>query len=266
MQKRHEAELAALAGGSGAAQSSTTTAAPAPAASSSVPAAAEPAQAKAKSKAAKKREAKEKEELERQARVKDEKANTVSARQVELDAIARRLVPLHLEIKEMPSDGDCLFAAVADQLSAASRAQKSSQTIKSLRALAASHIRAHKADFEPFLLAIDDGLGDDGIEGYCTRLETTKLWGGEVEIRVRFRVVQSSCLSSSSLFFICTSERSLQALSEALRVPVVVYSADMAPHVVGGEADPLRVSFHKHYLSLGAHYNSVVPALGAEQP
>ena len=58
-----------------------------------------------------------------------------------------------------------------------------------------------------------------------------------------------------------------QALSEALQVPLVVYSADMTPHLVGGEAEaPLRISFHRHYLSLGAHYNSVVPALGANEP
>lgn len=56
-----------------------------------------------------------------------------------------------------------------------------------------------------------------------------------------------------------------QALSEALQLPLMVYSADMAPHLVGSDKDaPLRLSFHKHYLSLGAHYNSVVPALGEE--
>ena len=79
----------------------------------------------------------------------------------------------------------------------------------------------------------------------------------------------------------------IQALSRALQQSIVVYSADspvlsMGPEDQGHEREevgaragtgveaeegdagrrrrpPLRVSYHKHYYALGAHYNSVVP-------
>ena len=67
-------------------------------------------------------------------------------------------------------------------------------------------------------------------------------------------------------------ELEIQALSRCLRESVLVYSADapelrMSPEGPGGageegDADrrpPLRISYHKHYYALGAHYNSVVP-------
>ena len=62
-------------------------------------------------------------------------------------------------------------------------------------------------------------------------------------------------------------ELEIQALSRCLRESVLVYSADapelcMSPEEAEGDAGrrpPLRISYHKHYYALGAHYNSVVP-------
>ena len=45
------------------------------------------------------------------------KTNTgPSAREIELNAINKQLLPLKLVIKEVISDGNCLFRAIADQL------------------------------------------------------------------------------------------------------------------------------------------------------
>jgi OTU domain-containing protein 6 len=60
-----------------------------------------------------------------------------------------------------------------------------------------------------------------------------------------------------------------QALSELLRTGIVVHAADfpvveMGTAASSAVAPPLRVSFHRHYYTLGAHYNSVVPATPVE--
>ena len=75
-------------------------------------------------------------------------------------------------------------------------------------------------------------------------MEETACWGGQIEI---------------------------QALSDALRTPVEVYAAGQ-PVLTMGEAygggvsgveglQPLRVSYHRKYYTLGEHYNSVVPVV-----
>ena len=70
----------------------------------------------------------------------------------------------------------------------------------------------------------------------------------------------------------------MRALSEGLKCPIVVFSAEGAPLTMGaeyavgdgveGEQDDdkgwdkkkaLLLSFHRHYYALGEHYNSVIP-------
>ena len=67
----------------------------------------------------------------------------------------------------------------------------------------------------------------------------------------------------------------MRALSEGLKCPIVVFSAEGAPLTMGaeyadveGEQDDdkgwdkkkaLLLSFHRHYYALGEHYNSVRP-------
>lgn len=85
----------------------------------------------------------------------------------------------------------------------------------------------------------------NGYESYCKTVERvdTAVWGGHVE---------------------------LQALSNALQWPLVVYSvpsASSAAEVLkivpenstDEDQDPLRLSYHRHYYTLGEHYNSVIP-------
>ena len=51
-----------------------------------------------------------------QLRIEEESKNVVSERKIELDQIALQLQSLTLTIHEIPSDGHCLYHAIADQL------------------------------------------------------------------------------------------------------------------------------------------------------
>jgi OTU domain-containing protein 6 len=70
-------------------------------------------------------------------------------------------------------------------------------------------------------------------------MANTACWGGQIEI---------------------------QALSEALKTPIEVYAADqdvltmgeLYGGALGNGLQPLRVTYHRHYYTLGEHYNSVV--------
>jgi len=151
----------------------------------------------------------------------------------------RTLLPLDLEIKEIPSDGNCLFRAISDQIQHTSAQSKDQVKMDhfALRALAAQHIRSHRDDYEPYL---EEGTN---FATYCTRIASSVpvngadvLWGGQIEI---------------------------QALSVCLQKCIEVYSAEapvlrMGATASGGDGDVLRVSYHAHFFALGAHYNSVV--------
>ena len=82
-------------------------------------------------------------------------------------------------------------------------------------------------------------------------------------------------LSNTHVFY---SHVKVRALSEGLKCPIVVFSAEGAPLTMGaeyaivngaeGEQDDdkgwdkkkaLLLSFHRHYYALGEHYNSVLP-------
>lgn len=73
----------------------------------------------------------------------------------------------------------------------------------------------------------------DVLEAYCRKLETTKVWGGEVELR---------------------------ALANAFQVNIQIFAANRAMLMHESKDTPmatLRLSFHEHYYALGAHYNSI---------
>lgn len=175
------------------------------------------------------------------------------ARDVELAQLDATLLPLNLQIREIQSDGNCLFRAIADQLNytgasindsgSGSSTGDKGYDHTSLRVLAAQHIRSHQDDYEPYL---EEGTH---FPTYCTRIASSTpvegaevLWGGQVEI---------------------------QALSVCLDKVIYVYSADAPVLRMGGDGgnttaaaaadgNVLRVSYHAHFFALGAHYNSIV--------
>ncbi|KAI9907241.1 hypothetical protein PsorP6_003663 [Peronosclerospora sorghi] len=73
-------------------------------------------QSKAQAKAKRKRENKNKQERERRERIDEANENTVSERQIETDMILAQLTRYGLKIKDIPSDGHCMYHAVAYQI------------------------------------------------------------------------------------------------------------------------------------------------------
>ena len=97
------------------------------------------------------------------------KTNTgPSAREIELNSINKQLLPLKLIIKEVISDGNCLFRAIADQLpilipkypylteylhtySTINNTNMTSYNYIVLRKIASGHISDHFDEYGPFL-------------------------------------------------------------------------------------------------------------------
>lgn len=97
--------------------------------------------------------------------------------------------------------------------------------------LCATILKQHKDDFSPFC-EYTDTIGD--FETYVERVKSSADWGGHVELR---------------------------ALSLGLKRPIVVYSAfqDTLHIHEEFEGEPIRLSYHLKYYSLGEHYNYVAP-------
>ncbi|KDO16695.1 hypothetical protein SPRG_17802, partial [Saprolegnia parasitica CBS 223.65] len=193
-------------------------------------------------KAQRKREKKKQEEKDRQLRIDEESKNVVSERKIELDQIALQLQSLTMTIHEIPSDGHCLYHAIADQLRRIGQLPSTGALPPHLylRQLTAASLRANADDFMPFVelnYESDESLQDQ-YAAYCHRVEHSSDWGGQIELR---------------------------ALAQSLQRPIHVYAAGSEVLVMGDDFSaahtaPLRVSYHLHYYTLGAHYNSVVAA------
>ncbi|PAA83857.1 hypothetical protein BOX15_Mlig003926g1, partial [Macrostomum lignano] len=186
-----------------------------------------------KSKAAKRREkkaeaaAKQRQEAERRAA---EEAENPSESAIELARIRDRLSALGFDLHEVAADGSCLYAAVQHQLG---QRRGRHESVAALRRLAAEAIRASPGHYAPFL---DE---DVELEAYANLVESSSEWGGQLELR---------------------------ALSEALRLPIRVLQAGPPDLLVGeeflaevGEDATLTVTFHRHLMRSGEHYNSVKP-------
>ncbi|CAH3015073.1 unnamed protein product [Porites evermanni] len=186
------------------------------------------------SKAQKRRDKKAAKEKEREQRIAEaELENVHSARNIEAEKLKEILTAKGLSIKEITPDGNCLYNAIADQLS-----RRNQQTeMQTLRKLASDYMLNHEEDFLPFLTDTKTGevYTPDQFVHYCEELANTPVWGGHLEI---------------------------QALSQVLKMPVEVYQAN-APILRTGEeydSQPILLSYHHHAYGLGEHYNSVVPA------
>jgi OTU domain-containing protein 6 len=188
------------------------------------------------SKAARRRRQKAEADAESERRVAVEKAGMgPSERLRETDVIVAQLAPRGLRIRDIPPDGHCLYAALADQLRETS-GEGVVRDVAALRAVAAEELLAERAEYLPFLENVE--CDDAKYEAYCKKLRTEAVWGGQVELR---------------------------ALSNALRRRVEVFAAGMPVLITGEEFSseaPLRLSFHRHYYNLGDHYNSVVVDAG----
>uniref|UniRef100_A0A3B4C5V1 ubiquitinyl hydrolase 1 n=1 Tax=Pygocentrus nattereri TaxID=42514 RepID=A0A3B4C5V1_PYGNA len=185
------------------------------------------------SKAQKRRDKKAAQEKERENRIAEaEEENLLGSRHQEGLKLRQKLAEKQLQIKEMSSDGHCMYRAVEDQLVERGRALG----IKELRAQTAQYMRSHSDDFLPFLT--NPNTGDmytaDEFEKYCSDVAETAAWGGQLELR---------------------------ALTQVLQLPVEVIQADSPAIVIGEEYDkpPVTLIYMRHAYGLGEHYNSVEP-------
>ncbi|XP_045717538.1 deubiquitinase OTUD6B isoform X1 [Phyllostomus hastatus] len=170
----------------------------------------------------------EKEQKERIAEAELE--NLHGARHVEGEKLAQILVARQLEIKQVPSDGHCMYRAIEDQL----QERESPLTVAALRSQTAEYMQSHMEDFLPFLTNPNTGdmYTPEEFGKYCDDIVNTAAWGGQLELR---------------------------ALSHILQTPIEIIQADSPPIVVGEEypKKPLILVYMRHAYGLGEHYNSV---------
>lgn len=158
-----------------------------------------------------------------------EKDITSSARYKEKIAIISQLQKMGSTIKEMKPDGNCLYHAFLDQ------AQPMADDLATTRLKVADYLRKNGDHFKFFL--VDNSTGecysDNKYEEYCQKTELDGTWGGQLE---------------------------LQALSKVYERLIRVVQADSPEVVIGEEftsSKPIILTYHRHQLSLGEHYNSI---------
>lgn len=164
-----------------------------------------------------------------QAIAEQEVANLEGPRRQETDTIRHRLKARGRAVHMIPSDGDCLFAAVLHQLGPAALGA----SVSSLRQRAADELLEHQDEYQPFMTdpQTDDMYTDEGYEQYCRLVSDTPAWGSMTEVA---------------------------ALSAVLERSIEVVQAEGAPVVLGPgrPGQPLLISYHRHMYGLGEHYNS----------
>uniref|UniRef100_A0A3P9LGU6 ubiquitinyl hydrolase 1 n=1 Tax=Oryzias latipes TaxID=8090 RepID=A0A3P9LGU6_ORYLA len=187
-------------------------------------------------KAQKRRDKKAAQEKERDSRIAEaEVQNLQGVRHQEGVKLAQKLAEKTLQIKEISSDGHCMYRAVEDQLTQRSKPGLN-VTFKELRSRTAEHMRNNPENFLPFLSnpTTGDTFTTDEFEKYCSEVEHTAAWGGQLELR---------------------------ALTHVLRLPIEVIQADSPTLKIGEEydAEPITLVYMHHAYGLGEHYNSVEP-------
>uniref|UniRef100_A0A8C1TIE6 ubiquitinyl hydrolase 1 n=1 Tax=Cyprinus carpio TaxID=7962 RepID=A0A8C1TIE6_CYPCA len=178
------------------------------------------------SKAQKRRDKKAAFEKERESRIAEaEVENLAGSRHQEGLKLRQKLMERHLQIREISSDGHCMYRAVEDQLTE----RGAPLSLKELRAQTAQYMRSHADDFLPFLT--DPNSGDmytaDEFEKYCNDVADTAAW----------------------------------ALSLVLQLPIEVIQAESPSIIIGEEnvTPPITLVYMRHAYGLGEHYNSVEP-------
>ncbi|XP_063040814.1 deubiquitinase OTUD6B [Engraulis encrasicolus] len=189
------------------------------------------------SKAQKRRDKKAAMERDREARIAEaEVENLQGSRHLEGLQLRQKLAERQLQIREIQSDGHCMYQAIDHQLGVRGQAVGLSK----LRGRTAEYMRSHADDFLPFLTNTNTGdmFSADEFEAYCNDVERTAAWGGQLELR---------------------------ALTEALKLPIEVVQADTPLLTIGEEykQPPITLVYMRHAFGLGEHYNSVEPLVEA---
>lgn len=167
------------------------------------------------SRAQRRREAKAVKEKQKEQRIKDDMIDdSENQRLIEAKKLTHILSSRGLALREIPSDGDCMYKAVEHQLSLHNVCTNVSQ----LRQKTCDHMKDNKLDFLPFLTSpvTHDLMSDAEYDQYCDEIATTKSWGGQLELR---------------------------AISHVFRTPIEVIQTEGCPVQIGlneyGTAQPL---------------------------
>ncbi|XP_044267094.1 deubiquitinase OTUD6B [Tribolium madens] len=184
------------------------------------------------SRAGRRRNKKAQEEREREKRIQEQaEKNKEGPRMTEMNAIKEVLAKMGLQLFNIPADGNCLYCAVNHQLVLTGR---EAYTVPKLRKLTAEFMKENKEEFLPFMYnESDETISEEYFESYCKEVATTKLWGGQLELR---------------------------ALSNVLKCPIKVIQSNGPPTLQGEnfEGPELILAYHRHLYRLGEHYNSTV--------
>lgn len=154
----------------------------------------------------------------------EESKNQPDLRAEEMAAMDRKIGLLGLEVYDIKPDGHCLFASIQHQLQTRHRIELS---ISELRQKSAAFIRENPDDFVPFLMA-----EDREIHEYTKELESTAMWGSDMEIL---------------------------ALSRLLDLSTTVIQANSTVTIHEEGTKPIFLGYFRHSYGLGEHYNSLQP-------
>ena len=133
--------------------------------------------------------------------------------------------------QEVRSDGHCMYAAVADQLSPGEQGDGIKPAdYKTVRSTAASFISAHPNDFAPFL--------EEPLDVYVTKVRDTAEWGGHLEL-----------LALARAYGLC-----IKVLQGDGRVETIEASEGGAVKEKGKQ---IWLAYYRHSFGLGEHYNSL---------
>jgi OTU domain-containing protein 6 len=186
------------------------------------------------SKAKKRKEKKEKQDEQREKDIAlAEIENLKGPAHIELTKIKQKLFEMNLDIKEVISDGNCMYYAVADQLV---QHLNLSKTFAELRELTCDYMLRNPNEFQPYLSSEETGepLTIEEYEDYCLKIKelNAPVWGSMTE---------------------------LKALSDVLAVLIQVIQAEGSEILIGDASryqTKLIITYHRHMFGSGEHYNS----------
>ena len=135
-------------------------------------------------------------------------------------SIDEQLAKLGLELRSIPSDGNCLFASIVDQTSGLS--------VRQLRETVAKYLREHREEYEPFI--------DTDYDVYCDKLSKENVWGGQIELQVCAIILQ----------------RPIEVIQGDGNQPIQINHSS--------SKSPIIITYHRYLYANGEHYNSTIEA------
>ncbi|MFH4975890.1 hypothetical protein AB6A40_002599 [Gnathostoma spinigerum] len=187
------------------------------------------------------RKEKKAEEMKRRIAAEQEDAKNApfSSGKLETEEIAKALSERNFKLHEIAPDGDCLYNAIAHQLSM--RSPNGIVTGDDVRRRAADYILVNRDDFLPFLMNEDgDPISPFEFEEYCEKIRRCckdgGMWGGEPELKA----------------ISCALEKRIEVVQPGNRI--TVFGEEYS------ETKPLIITYHRFAYNLGEHYNSTSPS------